>query len=55
MALTDEMTERNEGPYRPWCVGFGSGDATGWPGTRLDRGRGVAHGWPPQPTEQQAQ
>lgn len=19
--------------YKPWCVGFGSGDATGWPGT----------------------
>jgi len=33
MALTEQMTERNEGPYRPWCVGFGSGDATGWPGT----------------------
>ncbi len=33
MALTDQMTERNEGPYRPWCVGFGSGDATGWVGT----------------------
>ncbi|WP_179872597.1 ABC transporter substrate-binding protein [Microcella indica] len=33
MALTDQMTERNEGAYRPWCVGFGSGDATGWPGT----------------------
>ena len=33
VALTDQMTERNEGPYRPWCVGFGSGDATGWVGT----------------------
>ena len=33
MTLTEQMTERNEGPYRPWCVGFGSGDATGWPGT----------------------
>ena len=33
IALTDQMTERNEGPYRPWCVGFGSGDATGWVGT----------------------
>jgi len=33
MALTEQMTERNEGAYRPWCVGFGSGDATGWPGT----------------------
>jgi alpha-glucoside transport system substrate-binding protein len=31
--LTEQMTERNEGPYRPWCVGFGSGDATGWVGT----------------------
>lgn len=33
LELTDQMTERNEGPYRPWCVGFGSGDATGWVGT----------------------
>lgn len=33
IALTEQMTERNEGPYRPWCVGFGSGDATGWVGT----------------------
>jgi alpha-glucoside transport system substrate-binding protein len=33
IALTERMTERNEGPYRPWCVGFGSGDATGWVGT----------------------
>ena len=33
IALSDQMTERNEGAYRPWCVGFGSGDATGWPGT----------------------
>ena len=33
VALTEQMTERNEGPYRPWCVGFGSGDATGWVGT----------------------
>lgn len=33
VALTEQMTERNEGAYRPWCVGFGSGDATGWPGT----------------------
>ena len=33
IALTDQMTERNEGAYRPWCVGFGSGDATGWVGT----------------------
>lgn len=33
LELTETMTERNEGPYRPWCVGFGSGDATGWVGT----------------------
>lgn len=33
VALTEQMTERNEGAYRPWCVGFGSGDATGWVGT----------------------
>lgn len=33
LELTATMTERNEGPYRPWCVGFGSGDATGWVGT----------------------
>lgn len=31
--LTEEMSARNAGPYRPWCVGFGSGDATGWAGT----------------------
>jgi alpha-glucoside transport system substrate-binding protein len=31
--LTETMTSRNDGPYRPWCVGFGSGDATGWVGT----------------------
>ncbi len=31
--LSEQMTERNDGPYRPWCVGFGSGDATGWVGT----------------------
>lgn len=33
LELTETMTERNDGPYRPWCVGFGSGDATGWVGT----------------------
>ncbi len=33
IALSETMTERNEGPYRPWCAGFGSGDATGWVGT----------------------
>ena len=33
ISLTEQMTERNDGPYRPWCVGFGSGDATGWVGT----------------------
>lgn len=34
MALTEEMAASNDSPtYRPWCIGFGSGDATGWPGT----------------------
>ncbi|WP_062527231.1 ABC transporter substrate-binding protein [Demequina rhizosphaerae] len=35
MALTDEMAARSaDNPqYRPWCIGFESGDATGWPGT----------------------
>lgn len=33
MDLTATMAERNDGAYRPWCVGFGSGDATGWVGT----------------------
>ena len=35
MALTEEMAPRaEENPqYRPWCIGFESGDATGWPGT----------------------
>ena len=36
LELTETMTERNDGPYRPWCVGFGSGDATGWVGTDSD-------------------
>ena len=33
MALTEEMAANDSATYRPWCVGFGSGDATGWPGT----------------------
>lgn len=33
MALTEEMAASDSATYRPWCVGFGSGDATGWPGT----------------------
>ncbi|MCW4385235.1 ABC transporter substrate-binding protein [Salinibacterium sp. SYSU T00001] len=33
MDLTEEMAENTTATYRPWCVGFGSGDATGWPGT----------------------
>ncbi len=33
MALTATMAEQSTATYRPWCVGFGSGDATGWPGT----------------------
>jgi alpha-glucoside transport system substrate-binding protein len=33
MALTEDMTANNSATYKPWCVGFGSGDATGWPGT----------------------
>ncbi|MBF0673213.1 MAG: carbohydrate ABC transporter substrate-binding protein [Salinibacterium sp.] len=34
VALTEEMADNNDSQtYRPWCVGFGSGDATGWPGT----------------------
>ncbi|MDZ4045265.1 MAG: extracellular solute-binding protein [Rhodoglobus sp.] len=33
MALTADMAANNTATYRPWCVGFGSGDATGWPGT----------------------
>ncbi|MFD3443077.1 ABC transporter substrate-binding protein [Microbacteriaceae bacterium 4G12] len=33
-----ELTELSEtiaaeGDHKPWCVGFGSGEATGWPGT----------------------
>ena len=33
MELTATMAEDSTATYRPWCVGFGSGDATGWPGT----------------------
>jgi len=33
MTLTETLAEGNTDTYRPWCVGFGSGDATGWPGT----------------------
>ncbi|GMA29269.1 ABC transporter substrate-binding protein [Arenivirga flava] len=33
MDLTAQLAENNTDTYRPWCVGFGSGDATGWPGT----------------------
>ena len=33
MALTEDMSANNTATYKPWCVGFGSGDATGWPGT----------------------
>src|SRR5690606_30042692 len=31
--LTATLAEDSSATYRPWCVGFGSGDATGWPGT----------------------
>jgi len=31
MALTEEIAA--EGHHKPWCVGIGSGDATGWPVT----------------------
>lgn len=32
--LTEQLASDNDSAtYRPWCVGFGSGDATGWPGT----------------------
>lgn len=34
MALTEELAAANDSQtYKPWCVGFESGDATGWPGT----------------------
>jgi len=32
-ALTATLSENNTDRYRPWCVGFSSGDASGWPGT----------------------
>ncbi len=31
MDLTKKIAD--EGDHKPWCVGIGSGDATGWPGT----------------------
>jgi alpha-glucoside transport system substrate-binding protein len=33
LSLTEEMAGGDSATYRPWCVGFGSGEATGWPGT----------------------
>lgn len=30
-ALSEQIAA--EGDHKPWCVGLGSGDATGWPGT----------------------
>ncbi|MDJ1114825.1 ABC transporter substrate-binding protein [Microbacterium dauci] len=34
MDITEQLaSESDSQTYRPWCVGFGSGDATGWPGT----------------------
>jgi len=34
LEVTDELAASNDAAtYRPWCVGFGSGEATGWPGT----------------------
>ena len=33
MSLTETLAEDSTQTYKPWCVGFGSGDATGWPGT----------------------
>jgi len=35
MSLTEDMAGRaaDNPQYRPWCIGFESGDATGWPGT----------------------
>jgi alpha-glucoside transport system substrate-binding protein len=30
---TLSQTIADEGEHKPWCVGFESGDATGWPGT----------------------
>ena len=31
--VTATLAEESTATYKPWCVGFGSGDATGWPGT----------------------
>lgn len=31
--VTETLAEEGTATYKPWCVGFGSGDATGWPGT----------------------
>ena len=35
LALTAQMAEdgADNSQYRPWCIGFESGEATGWPGT----------------------
>lgn len=34
MDITEQLaSESDSQTYKPWCVGFGSGDATGWPGT----------------------
>ncbi|MBL3684268.1 hypothetical protein F2981_09380 [Sinorhizobium meliloti] len=33
-ALTEKIAEDGE---KPWCIGLGSGGATGWPGDRLGR------------------
>jgi alpha-glucoside transport system substrate-binding protein len=34
LTLTDQMAKDNpDGDIKPWCAGFESGDATGWPGT----------------------
>lgn len=35
MTLSEQMATDNAdtATYRPWCIGFESGDATGWPGT----------------------
>lgn len=34
MDLTEQLAVASDSAtYRPWCIGFGSGDATGWPGT----------------------
>ncbi|MET4639747.1 ABC transporter substrate-binding protein [Mycetocola sp. 2940] len=35
LAELNELSETiaAEGDHKPWCVGLGSGDATGWPGT----------------------